>query len=137
MTLMIRIHTFFLHFISLHGSSVVRALFPYFKVWGRFVPEGFLTTCSFDYLDESFDIKLFVTVLFTFAYVIPMSLIIFNYSRICAHVFSHEKALKNQAKKMNVVSIRSKPNKSGSLTTEIRIAKAAITMCFLFVLCEY
>ncbi|XP_031624822.1 opsin, ultraviolet-sensitive-like [Contarinia nasturtii] len=110
------------------------SFFPYFKVWGRFVPEGFLTTCSFDYLDESFDIKLFVTVLFTFTYVIPIFLILFNYSRICAHVFSHEKALKNQAKKMNVFSIRSTQKKSGNISNEIRITKAAITMCFLFVL---
>lgn len=99
--------------------------------------EGFLSTCSFDYLSDSFDNKFFVTVLFTFAYVIPMMLIIFYYSLICKHVFSHEKALKAQAKKMNVASLRS--NKSGASTTnaEVRIAKAAITICFLFVLGEY
>jgi len=46
-------------------------------------------------------------------------------------VFSHEKALRDQAKKMNVESLRSNVDKSKE-TAEIRIAKAAITICFLF-----
>lgn len=99
--------------------------------------EGFLSTCSFDYLSESFDNKFFVTVLFTFAYVLPMMLIIFYYSLICKHVFSHEKALKAQAKKMNVESLRSNEKSSTTSNAEVRITKAAITICFLFVLCEY
>lgn len=93
--------------------------------------EGFLTTCSFDYLSETFDNKFFVAVLFTFSYVIPMMLIIFYYSQIVKHVFLHEKALRVQAKKMNVESLRS--NKVGAETAEVRIARAAITICFLFV----
>lgn len=92
-----------------------------------------MSTCSFDYLSESFDNKFFVTVLFTFAYVIPMMMIIFYYGLICGHVFSHEKALKDQAKKMHVKSIR----KSGMDNAEVRITKAAITVCFLFVLGKY
>lgn len=45
---------------------------------------------------------------------------------------NHEKALKEQAKKMNVESLRSNQNQASS-SVEIRIAKAAITVCFLFV----
>lgn len=75
---------------------------------------------------------MFVGVLFTFSYVFPMSLIIYYYSQIVSHVANHEKALRDQAKKMNVESLRSNQNQaSGSV--EIRIAKAAITVCFLFV----
>lgn len=109
------------------------ALFPYFKVWGRFVPEGFLTSCTFDYLTDSFDNRLFVGTLFTFSYCIPMMLIIYYYSQIVTHVFSHEKALRAQAKKMNVESLRSNQKGAGNTTAEVRIAKAAITICFLFV----
>lgn len=96
-----------------------------------------MSTCSFDYLSESFDNKFFVTILFTFAYVIPMMMIIFYYSSICVHVFSHEKALKDQAKKMHVESLRTNLKKSGMDNAEVRITKAAITVCFLFVLCKY
>lgn len=39
--------------------------------------------------------------------------------------------MRAQAKKMNVESLRS--DKGGSQTAEVRIAKSAITICFLFV----
>lgn len=127
------------------------ALLPYFQVWGRFVPgnweyqikdfqpnkkfisfaEGYLTSCSFDYLTDTFDNHLFVVVIFTFSYCLPMIAILFFYSQIVSHIFEHEKALREQAKKMNVESLRS--NKAGVETAEVRIAKAAITVCFLFV----
>lgn len=95
--------------------------------------EGFLTSCTFDYLTDSFDNRLFVGTLFTFSYCIPMTLIIYYYSQIVKHVFSHEKQLRVQAKKMNVESLRSNQKGGSSSTAEVRIAKAAITICFLFV----
>nr|ANN11843.1 ultraviolet wavelength sensitive opsin 2 [Steraspis amplipennis]APY20666.1 ultraviolet sensitive opsin 2 [Steraspis amplipennis] len=106
------------------------AVMPLFEIWGRFAPEGFLTQCSFDYLMNTFDNRMFVAVLFTFSYVIPMSLIIYYYSQIVSHVFDHEKALREQAKKMNVDSLRSNQQNQSA---EVRIAKVAITICFLFV----
>nr|QWV42725.1 ultraviolet sensitive opsin [Trixagus carinifrons] len=108
------------------------AVLPLLEVWGRFVPEGYLTSCSFDYLMDTFDNHMFVAVIFTFSYVIPMSMIIYFYSQIVKHVFHHEKALRDQAKKMNVESLRSNVNLQQQ-STEIRIAKVAIMVCFLFV----
>lgn len=99
--------------------------------------EGFLTSCTFDYLTDSFDNRLFVGTLFTFSYCIPMTLIIYYYSQIVKHVFSHEKQLRAQAKKMNVESLRSNQKGGSSSTAEVRIAKAAITICFLFVACKF
>nr|QWV42686.1 ultraviolet sensitive opsin 2 [Porrostoma sp. CRS 2021] len=108
------------------------AILPLFELWGRFAPEGYLTTCSFDYLTNTFDNQMFVGVIFTFSYVIPMSLIIYFYSQIVKHVVNHEKALREQAKKMNVESLRSNQNTQAQ-SAEIRIAKVAVTICFLFV----
>lgn len=65
-----------------------------------------------------------------------MMLIIYYYSQIVKHVFSHEKQLRAQAKKMNVESLRSNQKGGGNTTAEVRIAKAAITICFLFVACK-
>lgn len=65
-----------------------------------------------------------------------MLLILYYYSQIVKHVFSHEKALRAQAKKMNVESLRSNQKGANSTTAEVRIAKAAITICFLFVACK-
>lgn len=61
-----------------------------------------------------------------------MSSIIYYYSHIVSNVVNHEKALREQAKKMNVESLRSNQNPAAQ-SAEIRIAKAAITICFLFV----
>ncbi|XP_056641729.1 opsin, ultraviolet-sensitive-like [Diorhabda carinulata] len=108
------------------------ALLPMFEIWGRFIPEGYLTVCTFDYLTTTFDTKLFVGTIFFCSYVIPMTAIIFFYSQIVSKVFEHEKALKEQAKKMNVESLRSNQQHKNE-TAEVRIAKAAITVCFLFV----
>nr|ANN11831.1 ultraviolet wavelength sensitive opsin 2 [Chrysobothris lateralis]APY20575.1 ultraviolet sensitive opsin 2 [Chrysobothris lateralis] len=118
--------------ILLWCYTIPWAILPLLEVWGRFVPEGFLTQCTFDYLRKSFDNRMFVTVLFVFSYVIPMSLIIYYYSQIVSHVVAHEKALREQAKKMNVDSLRSNQQQQNQ-STEIRIAKVAITICFLFV----
>nr|WCQ76388.1 ultraviolet sensitive opsin 1 [Capnodis tenebrionis] len=105
---------------------------PLFEIWNRFVPEGFLTACSFDYLTDTFDNRLFVASIFTCSYVFPMVLIIYYYSQIVSHVIRHEKALKDQAKKMNVDSLRSNQNQANQ-STEIRIAKVALTITFLYV----
>ncbi|XP_053690066.1 opsin, ultraviolet-sensitive-like [Sabethes cyaneus] len=105
---------------------------PLLEIWGRYVPEGYLTSCTFDYLTNTFDTRMFVGAIFTFSYVLPMSLIIYYYSQIVSHVVNHEKALREQAKKMNVDSLRSNQSQANT-TVEVRIAKAAITVCFLFV----
>ncbi|XP_070490337.1 opsin, ultraviolet-sensitive-like [Chironomus tepperi] len=114
------------------GYTTPWAIVPFLELWSRFVPEGFLTSCTFDYLTDTFDNRMFVGTIFTFSYVIPMSLIIYYYSQIVSHVVAHEKALKAQAKKMNVESLRSNVDQQKQ-SVEIRIAKAAITVCFLFV----
>nr|APY20493.1 ultraviolet sensitive opsin [Cucujus clavipes] len=107
-------------------------ILPAMEAWGRFIPEGFLTACSFDYLTRTFDNRLFVATIFTFSYVFPMCSIIYFYSQIVSKVFSHEKALREQAKKMNVESLRTNQSQQNE-SAELRIAKAAITICFLFV----
>nr|QWV42666.1 ultraviolet sensitive opsin [Macratria sp. CRS 2021] len=118
--------------IVVWGYAVPWAVLPLLEIWGRFVPEGYLTSCTFDYLTNTLENHLFVGAIFTCSYVLPMSMIIFFYSQIVSKVFSHEKALREQAKKMNVQSLRSNQNQA-SESAELRIAKAAITICFLFV----
>ncbi|XP_046993601.1 opsin, ultraviolet-sensitive [Schistocerca americana] len=108
------------------------AIVPLLEIWSRFAPEGYLTSCTFDYLTSSPSNQMFVLTIFVFSYVIPMSLIMFFYSQIVSHVVSHEKSLREQAKKMNVESLRSNTAQNQT-SAEIRIAKAAIGICFLFV----
>lgn len=58
--------------------------------------EGFLTTCSFDYLTDDEDTRTFVITIFFWAYVLPMLLIVYFYSQLLKSIRSHEKMLRDQ-----------------------------------------
>ncbi|XP_013140256.1 PREDICTED: opsin-3 [Papilio polytes] len=112
--------------------SMPFTILPAMKVWGRFVPEGFLTTCSFDYFTDDNDTKVFVACIFVWSYAIPMTLICYFYSQLFGAVRLHERMLQEQAKKMNVKSLASN-KEDASKSVEIRIAKVAFTIFFMFV----
>lgn len=59
---------------------------PWLRIWGRYIPEGYLTTCSFDYLTEDIDTKVFVGAIFVWAYCIPMFFICLYYFKLFLHV---------------------------------------------------
>lgn len=109
------------------------SLMPTLEVWNKFIPEGYLTTCSFDYLTPGQDSKMFMLAIFTWAYVIPVCLLVLFYSKILGHVREHEKAMKEQAKKMGVKSLSAGDEEKSA---EVKIAKVAVTIFFLF-LCAW
>ncbi|CAG9798104.1 unnamed protein product [Chironomus riparius] len=110
--------------------SLPFTILPTLQIWGRYVPEGFLTTCSFDFLSNNDETRVFVACIFTWAYCIPMFLIAIFYLNLFKHVRAHEKMLKAQAKRMNVQSLSANRD---AKSVEIRIAKAAFTIFFMFV----
>ncbi|KAK2577555.1 hypothetical protein KPH14_000788 [Odynerus spinipes] len=109
-------------------------ILPATEIWGRYVAEGYLTTCSFDFLTDNSDTKVFVGSIFVWSYVLPLSLIVYFYSQLIRSIRQHEKMLRDQAKKMNVKSLVSNQDKERSV--EVRIAKVAFTIFFLF-LCAW
>ena len=76
--------------------------------------------------------RFFVGTIFVYSYVIPLALLIFYYSKIVKSVSEHEKTLHDQAKKMNVTSLRSNKDQNEK-SAEVRIAKVAIALATLFV----
>ncbi len=72
--------------------------------------EGLLTTCSFDYLNDNPWDKSYVLFIFVTAYVVPLTMLVFCYTKIVSTVWAHEKSLKDQAKRMNVESLRASTN---------------------------
>ncbi|XP_066595261.1 opsin, blue-sensitive [Prorops nasuta] len=114
--------------------SMPFSILPITRIWGRYVPEGFLTTCSFDFLTEDQDTKVFVGAIFVWSYCIPVMLITYFYAQLIKSVRRHEKMLREQAKKMNVKSLVSNQDKERSI--EMKIAKVAFTIFFLF-LCSW
>ena len=94
--------------------------------------EGLFVTCSYDYLTEDWNHKSFLVYAFVFNYCIPILMVIMFYSQIVKAVVSHEAALKAQAKKMNVDSLRSNADAKAE-SAEVRIAKVAITNVTLWI----
>lgn len=83
----------------------------------RYVPEGFLTSCSFDYLDRTTEARIFMFVFFLFAWVAPFSIITFCYYHILTEVANAKKIQSN----------RDQTNK-----TEIKLAIIILTVIGLW-----
>ncbi|XP_058830883.1 opsin, ultraviolet-sensitive [Topomyia yanbarensis] len=76
----------------------------------RYTPEGYLTACSFDYLDRSWNARVFMFLYFIFAWVVPFLSITFCYVAILRVVIGSR-------------SIQSSKNKN---KTEIKLAGVVI-----------
>jgi len=105
---------------------------PPFFGWGRYIPEGILDSCSFDYLTLDFNNRSFGTFLFVFCYCIPLSTIIYAYFFIVKAVVAHESAMRAQAKKMNVANLRAGTEGESA---EMRVAKTAVMNVTVWLIC--
>ncbi|KAK4037275.1 hypothetical protein OUZ56_029311 [Daphnia magna] len=93
--------------------------------WGLYAMDGMLGTCSFDAVTTTMNNKSYLMAAFVSNYVLTVSSIIVCYYFIVQTVFHHEDELRQQAKKMNVTSLRSNTDQQ-AVSAEIRIAKIAI-----------
>jgi len=105
---------------------------PPFFGWGRYIPEGILDSCSFDYLTKDFNNQTFGAFLFIFCYCLPLSTIIYAYFFIVKAVVAHESAMRAQAKKMNVTNLRAGTEGESA---EMRVAKTAIMNVTVWLIC--
>ncbi|XP_046393055.1 rhodopsin-like [Ischnura elegans] len=92
--------------------------------WNRYVPEGNMTACGTDYLTKDWFHKSYILVYSVFCYWLPLLTIIYAYTFIVQAVAAHEKAMREQAKKMNVASLRSAEAQNTS--AECKLAKIAL-----------
>ncbi|XP_076030394.1 compound eye opsin BCRH2-like [Oratosquilla oratoria] len=96
----------FLYILFCYAYAIGWSLPPFFG-WGAYVPEGILDSCSFDYLSRDVNRRSYGLCIFTFDFVIPLTVIVCSYVFIVKAIFAHEKAMREQAKKMNVSTLRS------------------------------
>lgn len=96
---------------------------PFFG-WCRYVPEGNMTACGTDYLRHDWNTRSYILLYALFVYWSPLFLIIYSYFFILQAVSAHEKNMREQAKKMNVASLRSSENVNQS--AECKLAKVAL-----------
>lgn len=95
---------------------------------------GILDSCSFDYLTRDWNLRSFGICIFVFDYCIPLAIIVFAYMFIVKAIVAHEKAMREQAKKMNVSNLRSNAE-ANAQSAELRIAKVAMTNVALWLIC--
>lgn len=92
--------------------------------WNRYVPEGNMTACGTDYFSRDILSVSYLILYGLWVYFCPLFLIIYSYWFIIQAVAAHEKNMREQAKKMNVASLRSSENQSAS--AECKLAKVAL-----------
>lgn len=117
-------------FIWVYG--LVWTLLPFFG-WSRYVPEGNMTSCTIDYFTKDWKHASYTLVYGTCVYFMPLSVIIYSYSKIVMAVNKHEKTLRNQARKMNVASIKANVDQKKE-RADIRLAKISFMTVALWFL---
>ena len=95
---------------------------------------GILDSCSFDYLTRDWNLRSFGICIFVFDFCLPLFVIVFAYMFIVKAIVAHEKAMREQAKKMNVTNLRSNAE-ANAQSAEVRIAKVAMTNVALWLIC--
>nr|AMP19648.1 opsin 2 [Euphausia superba] len=125
------------------GKAAAMSLFAWFMAigialcpligWGGYGPEGILTSCSFDYLSQDIGTITYNLFMIIFDYFVPLFVIVGSYAMIVKAIFAHEEAMRAQAAKMNVKSLRTQ--EANEQRAEIRIAKTAIFNIGLWIVC--
>lgn len=103
--------------------SAVWTILPLFG-WNRYVPEGNMTACGTDYLTKDWFSRSYILIYSFFVYFLPLLTIIYSYFFIVKAVSAHEKNMREQAKKMNVTSLRSAD--AANTSAEAKLAKVAL-----------
>lgn len=107
---------------------------PIFGFLNRYVPEGYLTSCSFDYLSDDFNSRIYIFIFFIGAFVVPMAIIIYSYIGIVfvvkrsRLVFNESKTEGSGKEGTNFAKFQTQRN------NEIKLAKIAFCLITLWVL---
>ncbi|XP_062269657.1 melanopsin-A-like [Platichthys flesus] len=103
---------------------------PPFFGWSAYVPEGLMTSCSWDYMTFTPSVRSYTMLLFTFVFFIPLSIIIFCYFCIFRAIRHTTRAIE----KINGVGNRDSAKRLHKMKTEWKMAKIALIVILLFVI---
>lgn len=70
--------------------SLIFSTPPVFQLFNRYVPEGYLTSCSFDYLSKDLVSRVYIFAFFTAAWIVPLTMIVTSYAGIIIAVERNE-----------------------------------------------
>ncbi|XP_005749776.1 melanopsin-A-like [Pundamilia nyererei] len=109
--------------------SVGWSLPPFFG-WSAYVPEGLMTSCSWDYMTFTPSVRSYTMLLFTFVFFIPLFVIIFCYCCIFRAIRHTTRAIT----KINCEGTRDSAKRFHKMRSEWRMAKIALIVILLFVI---
>lgn len=110
--------------------SLIWAVPPIFG-WGAYVPEGFQTSCTFDYLSTEPHMRSYIFGLYIGGFVIPLAMIVGCYMLILKAIRKHEKEMEKVVDKLKAEDLRNKQEKA---SMEIKVAKIAMAIVTLYIL---
>ncbi|KAI1894468.1 hypothetical protein AGOR_G00116120 [Albula goreensis] len=103
---------------------------PPFFGWSAYVPEGLLTSCTWDYVTFTPSVRAYTMLLFTFVFFIPLIVIMFCY-------FFIFRAIRDTNKAVNKISgnnTRDSLKRFHRLKNEWKMAKIALIVILLYVI---
>lgn len=109
--------------------SCVFSLMPIFGI-NQYVPEGFLTSCSFNYLSDKLSDRIFIMCFFVAAWCVPMIIVCRCYTGIVRCVSENQKMFMHHAENMEVKD----RNVVNQRKLEIKLAKISFTLISLWTL---
>uniref|UniRef100_A0A8C3XRL7 Opsin 4 n=1 Tax=Chelydra serpentina TaxID=8475 RepID=A0A8C3XRL7_CHESE len=109
--------------------SLAWSLPPFFG-WSAYVPEGLLTSCSWDYVTFTPSVRAYTMLLFCFVFFIPLIAIIYSYVFIFKAIKNANEAVQNIGSDANKVSQRQYQR----MKNEWKMAKIALIVILLYVI---
>ncbi|XP_039645177.1 opsin 4b isoform X1 [Perca fluviatilis] len=103
---------------------------PPFFGWSAYVPEGLMTSCSWDYMTFTPSVRCYTMLLFTFVFFIPLFIIIYSYYCIFRAIRHTTRALT----KISCAGNRDSAKKFNKMKSEWKMAKIALIVILLYVI---
>lgn len=91
-----------------------------------------MTACGTDYFNRGLLSASYLVCYGIWVYFVPLFLIIYSYWFIIQAVAAHEKNMREQAKKMNVASLRSSENQNTSAECKLAKVRSYMILYFIF-----
>ncbi|KAJ7403079.1 Melanopsin-A [Pitangus sulphuratus] len=110
--------------------SLAWSLPPFFG-WSAYVPEGLLTSCSWDYMTFTPSVRAYTMLLFCFVFVIPLIAIIYSYVFIFEAIKKANKSVQTFGSKHGNKEFQKQYRR---MKNEWKMAKIALIVILLFVI---
>uniref|UniRef100_A0A3B3SKA4 Opsin 4b n=1 Tax=Paramormyrops kingsleyae TaxID=1676925 RepID=A0A3B3SKA4_9TELE len=110
------------------GYSLGWSLPPFFG-WSAYVPEGLLTSCTWDYMTFTPSVRAYTMLLFIFVFFIPLFIIMYCYAFIFRSIRETNKAVNE----INKESKNDSMKKFQRMKSDWKMAKIALILILLYV----